>query len=43
VAAGIAAYLSVKFLSRYFTSRTLMPFAVYSLLVGVLALLRFGL
>lgn len=43
VAAGIAAYLSVKFLSRYFTNRTLLPFAAYSLVVGVLALLRFGL
>lgn len=43
MAAGIAAYLSVRFLSRYFTSRTLMPFAAYSVLVGVLALIRFGL
>jgi undecaprenyl-diphosphatase len=43
VAAGVAAYLSVRFLSRYFTNRTLMPFAAYSVLVGVLALIRFGL
>ena len=43
VAAAIAAYLSVRFLSRYFTKRTLTPFAVYSLAAGVLALLRFGL
>jgi undecaprenyl-diphosphatase len=43
LAAGIAAYVSVRFLSRYFTSRTLMPFAVYSLIAGGLALLRFGL
>jgi undecaprenyl-diphosphatase len=43
VAAAIAAYVSVRFLSRYFTRRTLTPFAVYSLVVGVLALLRFGL
>jgi len=43
MAAGVAAYLSVRFLSRYFTSRTLMPFAAYSVLVGVLALIRFGL
>ena len=43
VAAGVAAYLSVRFLARYFTSRTLMPFAVYSLVIGVLALIRFGL
>lgn len=43
IAAGIAAYVSVRFLSRYFTSRTLMPFAAYSLVFGGLALLRFGL
>jgi len=43
VAAAIAAYVSVRFLSRYFTRRTPTPFAVYSLLIGGLALLRFGL
>ena len=42
VAAAIAAYVSVRFLSRHFTRRTLTPFAVYSLVAGVLALLRFG-
>lgn len=41
VAAGIAAYVSVRFLSRYFIKRTLTPFALYSIGVGVLALLRF--
>ena len=35
VAAGIAAYLSVRFLARYFQTRTLMPFAIYSIVVGV--------
>ena len=43
IAAGVAAYLSVRFLSRYFAHRTLLPFAVYSLAAGVLALIRFGL
>jgi undecaprenyl-diphosphatase len=43
VVAAIAAYVSVRFLSRYFTRRTLTPFAAYSLVLGVLALLRFGL
>jgi undecaprenyl-diphosphatase len=43
VAAGIAAYVSVRFLSRYFTTRTLLPFAVYCLVVGALATLRFAL
>ncbi len=35
VAAGIAAYLSVRFLERYFRTRTLIPFAIYSLVVGI--------
>ncbi len=43
VAAGIAAYLSVRFLTRYFTTRTLTPFGIYCLVVGVLAMIRFGL
>jgi undecaprenyl-diphosphatase len=42
VAAGVAAYFSVRFLARYFTSRTLTPFAIYCLVVGVLALFRFA-
>lgn len=32
--AGIAAYFSVKFLDRYFRTRTLMPFAIYCLAAG---------
>ena len=35
IAAGIAAYLSVRFLERYFRTRTLMPFAIYSLVFGI--------
>lgn len=41
-AGGLAAYLSVRFLTRYFTSRTLTPFAIYCLAVGLLALIRFA-
>lgn len=41
VAAGLAAYLSVRFLTGYFTTRTLTPFAVYCLVVGTLAIARF--
>jgi len=41
LAAAVAAYLSVRFLSRYFTVRTLTPFAVYCLVAGVLAFVRF--
>ena len=39
--AGAASYLSVRFLVRWFTTRTLTPFAVYCLVAGALALLRF--
>ena len=42
VAAGLAAYLSARFLTRYFTTRTLTPFAVYCLVVGILAIVRFA-
>ena len=35
IAAGIAAYLSVRFLTRFFETRTLTPFAIYSLVVGI--------
>jgi undecaprenyl-diphosphatase len=34
LAAGIAAYLAVRFLVRYFRTETLTPFGVYCLLVG---------
>lgn len=42
VAAAVAAYLSVRFLTRYFTTRTLTPFAVYCLVVGVTCIVRFA-
>jgi undecaprenyl-diphosphatase len=38
LASFVAAYLSVRFLERYFRTRTLYPFAVYSLFVGAAAL-----
>jgi undecaprenyl-diphosphatase len=41
--AGLAAYFSVRFLTRYFQTQTLVPFAVYSLIAGVLCTLRFAL
>lgn len=34
LAAGIAAYLSVKFLDKYFKTKSLMPFAIYCLAFG---------
>ncbi|MFL5909998.1 MAG: undecaprenyl-diphosphate phosphatase [Gaiellaceae bacterium] len=41
LAAGVAAYLSVRFLTRYFTTRTLTPFGIYCLVVGVACIIRF--
>jgi undecaprenyl-diphosphatase len=40
--AGVAAYLSVRFLTRYFTTRTLTPFAIYCLVAGVACIVRFA-
>jgi undecaprenyl-diphosphatase len=42
IAAGIAAYLSVKFLLRYFETRTLTPFAIYCLVMGAFCVVRFA-
>jgi undecaprenyl-diphosphatase len=35
VVAGIAAYFSLRFLTRYFETRTLNPFAVYCIVAGI--------
>jgi undecaprenyl-diphosphatase len=43
VAAAVAAYLSVRFLTRYFTTRTLTPFATYCLVAGGALVAWFGL
>jgi undecaprenyl-diphosphatase len=37
--AGVAAYLSLRFLTRYFETRTLNPFAIYCLIAGTLSLI----
>ena len=39
IASGAGAYLSVRFLTRYFETRTLTPFAVYCFVAGLLSLL----
>ena len=41
IVCGIAAYFSVRFLVRWFQTRTLTPFAVYCLAFGALSILRF--
>jgi undecaprenyl-diphosphatase len=43
VAAAAAAFASVKFLMRYFETRTLTPFAIYCAVAGVASMIRFGL
>jgi undecaprenyl-diphosphatase len=41
VCAGVASYLAVRFLVRWFTTRTLTPFGIYCLVGGALAVIRF--
>ena len=41
IVCGIAAYLSVRFLVRWFQTRTLIPFAIYCLAFGALSIIRF--
>jgi undecaprenyl-diphosphatase len=43
VAAAASSLFAILFLSRYFKTRTLMPFAVYSLVFGAASAVRFGL
>jgi undecaprenyl-diphosphatase len=38
---GVTAYLSVRFLVRYFETRTLTPFAIYCLIAGAASVIRF--
>jgi undecaprenyl-diphosphatase len=38
---GVTAYLSVRFLVRYFRTRTLKPFAIYCLIAGFASVIRF--
>jgi undecaprenyl-diphosphatase len=42
VLAGVAAYFSVRFLTKYFETRTLSPFAIYCIAAGVGSLAIFG-
>jgi len=42
IAAGLMAYLSVRFLIRYFETRTLTPFAIYCLMFGTAMIIRFA-
>jgi undecaprenyl-diphosphatase len=42
VITGVTAYLSVRFLVRYFERHTLRPFAIYCLIAGGASLIRFA-
>jgi undecaprenyl-diphosphatase len=42
VITGVTAYFSVRYLVHYFETRTLRPFAIYSLIVGAVSLVRFA-
>ena len=42
VVTAVTAYLSVRFLVRYFRTRTLTPFAIYCLVFGAASILRFA-
>lgn len=42
IAAAVAAYLSVRFLLRWFETRTLWPFSIYCLAVGVSCAIYFS-
>jgi undecaprenyl-diphosphatase len=43
IVAGVAAFISVRFLTNYFQTRTLTPFAIYCLVAGVFCLAWFTL
>ena len=41
VICGITAYISVRWLVRYFETKRLEPFAIYSLVVGLISFVHF--
>jgi undecaprenyl-diphosphatase len=41
VLCGLTAYVSVRYLVRYFETRTLRPFAIYCLVAGIASVVRF--
>lgn len=43
IAAVVSSLFAIIFLARYFKTRTLLPFAIYSLVFGLASAIRFGL
>jgi undecaprenyl-diphosphatase len=41
IVAGFAAYVSVRFLVKFFRSNNLIPFGIYCLVAGIISLVRF--
>ncbi|WP_067889234.1 undecaprenyl-diphosphate phosphatase [Nocardia vaccinii] len=41
IVAGLAAWFAVRFLERFFKTRTMLPFAVYCIVAGLLSIIRF--
>ena len=39
ILSGVGAYVSVRFLMRYFQTRTLTPFAIYCFVFGLLSVI----
>jgi undecaprenyl-diphosphatase len=42
VLSGVGAYLSVRFLVKYFRTRTLTPFGIYCIVVGLASVVYLG-
>jgi undecaprenyl-diphosphatase len=40
--AMVSAYAAVRFLTRWFTTKTLRPFGIYCLIAGILCVVRFA-
>ena len=40
--AFVGAYFAVRFLTRWFSTRTLTPFAIYCLIAGIISIIRFA-
>ena len=41
IVAGVCAYVAVRFLTRFFRTRTLNPFAIYCLIFGIASIIKF--
>jgi len=42
IVAFVAAFVSVKFLTKFFTTKTLTPFAIYCVVAGIASVIRFA-